>query len=130
MIDYGNEESCPRCELRKVAMYTNTPSFSYKIRLYKVFAKNNKWDTADLDQLHNIFARKTIVAVFKEPHKPGKATLADVHTEDGLFINEYITEKSSNLSRKPFPKVSKVVVNDSDDDKDVIIEDEKVGNFL
>lgn len=131
MIDYGNEELCPVSDLRKTIMYTSIPSFSYKIRLHNVFPKNNKWDAADLDRLHNIFAERTIVAILKEKQKPGKASLADVYTEDGLYMNDYIVEKSKNLSRKPCKQRANILGFSDDDlyddnDEDVIIEGEEV----
>lgn len=127
MCDYGNVESVPLAELRKEVMYTDIPSFCQKIRLYRVFPKDNKWVTSDLDRLHNIFATCKVIVMVQEKQKPGKPALADVYTDNRLYVNDYIVKQSPFLSRTPFKNTPTVAI-DSDDEDIIIVEEKTVSN--
>lgn len=121
VTDYGNIESCKHEDLRKTVTYLDLPSFSHKVKLHKVFAKEKKWLTSDIDVLQELLAEKKIILVLKEKATDRHPAFVDMYLEDGLFVNEYILKHSSNLSRELFKKRATHTCIDNGDD--VIIDD-------
>lgn len=122
VIDYGNEELCTHDELRKTVMYVDVPSFSHKVKLNNVYAKDNKWITSDIDMLQAIFDNQKVVVLVKRKWKNNGPTYVDIFTDDGTNANDFIVKYSSNLSKKPFKKQA-VPAHHTSDDEDVIIDD-------
>ncbi|KAF5273087.1 hypothetical protein FQR65_LT04829 [Abscondita terminalis] len=123
LIDYGNEEECKHEDLRLKVMYLDLPAFAHKIQLYQVYPNSGcSWLTSDLDELHKKVVENQIHISLRKNAKDASLPLAAVVKLNGVNMNEYMKEYSSNL-------ISNANQNLTDDvyesDDDVIIEHEE-----
>lgn len=98
-VDYGNEEKCNPCHLRKKIMYTKLPIFAHMGKLDGVVPPGGTWLTSQIDTMHAELVDKHDVEIQLIAEEiPGKATSIIVKVGEknvNAFINKHMYDKAN-----------------------------------
>lgn len=102
MIDFGSVHLASKKDICNYIMHIDCPPLLFKVQLYNVHSRQGHFLPEDITKLIN-FASDTVDVVVKSDLNL-KCPLAEIYLENGLSINELITQNSPHLYRSIMPE--------------------------
>ncbi|KAJ3665867.1 hypothetical protein Zmor_001332 [Zophobas morio] len=116
MVDFGSEHVVPIKSLYKNIMFPDIPTLVNKIQLYDVHSSYGHWRGEDVDKVLRIVTDQVRVEI--KGDKDVEVPLAEIYLDNGLSLNDMITQVCPHMKRRECS-----VVLGSVDDLDVSVDD-------